>query len=251
MNPGIPRILTLVFLGAMLSISACNKNKGSHNLVDPPGADSLDFTYTVNGVRDLTMEQLDEAEMKISIQKTSFQSEEVGLRIQELPRGMEVDFSPGYALASYPATIRFRTERVATGVYPLVLETYSAHTGIQSHPFQISVTPYSNHAEAFKAEFNENRQCDVTGEDTHSCFLEPVEGIINRIRIKGFWSPSWKSEIIADLQPETGKLNIPQQWVNQAMISGQGTYNDDTLRLEYTIQTNVFVDQCQSVISRR
>lgn len=242
---------TPLCLGALLFFVACTKNGGTSPLEDPPTGGDLDFSYVVHGVGDLTMEQLDEAEMKISVQKSTFQSEEVGLRIKDLPKGLEVDFSPGYALASYPSTLRFRAVRVPVGIYPLVLESYSSHTEIQSYPFELTITPYSNPAAAFHGEFTETRSCDVTGNDTHPSFLEPVEGDTHKVRIKGFWSSSWKSEVIVHLDPPSGTLTLPSQVVNQATVQGQGTYNDDTLRLDYTITTSVFVDQCQSVFIRK
>lgn len=242
-------ILGFSLLG-FLVFGSCNKGNPDLRLDDPAGSDQIDFDYSVTGVKDLRMEQLDVTEMKIAIQKTSFHSEEVGITIPNLPKGLKASYSPGYALASFPATIRFEAVRMEKGVYPLVLETYSSHTEKKQFPFTLTIEPYSNDALAFHAEFTESRQCGTTGSQTHKSFLEPVEDQYNQIRIKGFWSSSWKSEVLVHLHPSDRTLTIPLQTINNSSIEGRGTYSEDTLHIDYRVTTQVYVDSCKAVFTR-
>lgn len=243
------RILTF-FAGIMfLLITACgNKSQTLTPITDDDG----DFDYTVNNLRDTSMERTDEVRYLILVEKTSGLAEKVILSAEDVPAGMEVFFEPVNGVdASFNTTVVIRTLRVKEGDYKINIKGASPTAGIQNNYINIAVLPYSNAATGLKGSFTEKGSCDQQGSTTEDVNIVVDESVNNRIILRGLFSGVMSNEIHADLNPSNKTLIIPSQERNELIFSGEGTYDDDKLVINYTVKGTTVNESCTSTLTRK
>lgn len=232
-------------LAGLLCVGACSKPTTVNNPVyNDPGKFELD----VSGFHDTSLERTDVANYIVNVTKTSGATEKVVFSTYNEPQGMVISFDKKSGEPSYTTVVSVSTERTPTGTYPIRVTAASASIGIQEYKFTVNVLPYSNEATGFIGDFNETGNCTVSG--GHSTRIEAVDGVNNRINIKGFWQGTFTNEIYADLNPATKTLVIPSQTQNGLTFQGSGTYKDDELTVDYTVVGNLVNETCSSTFIR-
>lgn len=230
----------------------CSKdsNPGTNPVTDDPNGGGDKLSYTVNEITDLSMRQIDTRTMSPFVKKLSG-SGDVKLIVSGLPTGLTVDYSPAVAAAPYGSVLTFKALRVPEGIYPLQLLAYDKSADTQKYDFKVTIQPYINASDAFDAEFIESHDCSQSGQAQHTAYLRGVVGVKNQIVIKGFWSQSWSSEILANLNPANKTIDVPEQVVNDLTFKGNGTYDDNKLVISYTVNGAVVNETCTATFTRK
>lgn len=239
-----------VYISGLLAVAlawgACNKPTTVNNpIYNDPGK----FAIAVDGLHDTTIERTGQANYVINVKKISGVTEKVAFSTYNAPAGMTVSFDTKTAEPSYTTIMHVVTDRTPTGVYPIRVTAASASLGIVEYKFTVTVSPYSNEATGFLGDFNETGNCTTAG--GHKTQIEAVTGINNRINIKGFWHGTYSNEVVVDLNPTTNTLTVPTQVRNGLTYQGSGTYKDDELTVNYTVNDGSLVhDTCSSTFIR-
>lgn len=242
---GIP-LLTLVLLS--LLITSCGKDEPlSPYVPDDSGA----FKYKITGLKDTSLERTAEVRYLITVEKEEGQAESVILSTENLPKGMEVLFEPvNGEKASFNTTIVIKNTRVPEGVHKINIRGASVTTGISNYYINVNVLPYTNAAIGLVGAFTETGQCSQTGTVNDNVNIVADQTIKNRIHIRGLFSGVMTNEIYADINPDTKMLTIPSQVQNALTYQGDGTYDDDKLVINYTMNGDVINNSCTSTITR-
>lgn len=211
-----------------------------------------DFAYSIQGLKDTSLERVDQISHLISVELDSGETESVTLSALDLPTGMEVYFDPTNGVdVSFNTTMVIKTVRTPVGKYKINIQGASASTGVTANYINIEVLPYSNDAVGLEGRFTETGNCSQTGNISESASIVADEQVKNRIIIKGMFSGVFKNEVHADLDPATKTLTIPTQTVNQLNYSGDGSYDDDKLIINYTVKDGNIVDEsCSTTLTR-
>lgn len=214
---------------------------------------SGDLSYTVEGLRDTTIEQLGALNMQVFVKKLSGSAENVKLNASGLPAGIEISFDPSQSEPSYNTIATIKTTRAAVGTYPISITGSSSTTGLKTFTFNLKVTPYSNAALGEEGLFSESHNCAPSGSNNFDVNIIASKTMTDRIIIQGFWSGTWTNEIYADLDPKTGTINIPQQTSYGIDFKGSGTYNENKITITYTAvgKSGTVNDNCTATITRK
>lgn len=231
-----------------LLMAACGKDEPLTPF-EPDG--SGDFKYKVTGLKDTSLERTAEVRYLIAVEKEQGQAESVILSTENLPKGMEVMFEPvNGEKASYNTTIIIKNTRVPEGLHKINIRGASITTGISNYYINVNVLPYSNAAIGLAGAFTETGQCSQTGNVNDNVNIVADETIKNRIHIKGLFSGVMTNEIYADINPADKTLTIPLQVANDLTYKGDGTYDDDKLVINYTMNGDVINNSCSSTLTR-
>ncbi len=231
-----------------LLMAACGKDEPLA-LYEP--GDSGDFKYKVTGLKDTSLERTAEVRYLIAVEKEQGQAESVILSTENLPKGMEVFFEPvNGEKASFNTTIVIKNTRVPEGVHKINIRGASITTGISNYYINVNVLPYTNAAIGLVGAFTETGQCSQTGNVNDNVNIVADETVKNRIHIKGLFSGVMTNEIYADINPATKTVTIPSQVVNDLTYKGDGTYDDDKLVINYTMNGDVINNSCSSTLTR-
>ncbi|MBS1771832.1 MAG: hypothetical protein JST82_03155 [Bacteroidetes bacterium] len=229
--------------------SACNKPEEAPTPYY--GNDYGDLKYTIDGVKDMSMERIGQGNMSLFVNRSSGKIENVMLTVVGLPQGASALFSPGNsALPSYNTVLTIKCNRVKEGSYDLILRGASQTTGFTDYKFKLNVLPYSDASLGLVGLFKESGLCTQSGAHGDTVNIQSIPSVKNRINIQGFWNGVWANEIYADLNVANNSLNIPAQSVNGVTIIGSGTYDDNTLIVNYRVAGSTVNDTCAATLSR-
>lgn len=229
-------------------INSCGKDKPlSPYVPDNGGA----FKYTISGLKDTMLERSGEVRYLVTVEKQEGQAELVVLSAKDLPKGMEVLFDPvNNEKPSFSTTIIIRNTRVPEGTHKINITGASVTTGITNFYINVKVLPYTNAALGLEGSFTETGQCTQTGAVNDNVNIVADETVKNRIHIKGLFSGVMTNKIYADIDPVTKTLTIPSQVQNDLTYAGDGTFDDDKLVINYTMNGDVINNNCTSTLTR-
>ncbi|MCB0697675.1 MAG: hypothetical protein KDC07_09940 [Chitinophagaceae bacterium] len=213
--------------------------------------DSGKFDYKVNGLKDTSLERIGEVRSLIFVEKLAGKSETVLLTGEDLPEGMEVRFDPvNSEKPSFNTSMVIKNVRVKEGTYKIKIKGASATAGIDNYYINVTVLPYTNPADGLAGSFTETGACSTKGSVNDNVNIVSDDTVKNRIHIKGLFSGVMTNIIYANIDPKTNTLDIPVQTVNSVSYSGDGTYDDDKLIINYTVSGITINESCTSTITR-
>ncbi len=236
-------ILVNMLLG--LLIASCAK-KTVNNPVYPDNEG--DFTYTVNGFKDTSLERIGSVSMPIFVEKLTGASEKVTFSMFNVPDGMEVLLDKTIEEPSFNTFMQIKTTRTKEGTYPIKVTAASPTTGISEYFFNIKVEPYSNAASGLKGNFIEKGNCSVNGHDVE---VVVATDVAKKVIIKGFWQGTMTNEIYVLLNTSNNTLTLPSQKLFGITYQGSGSYSDDQFTLNYTVDGASFSQTCSSTFTRK
>ncbi len=238
------------FTAALFSISILScRNNEELTPYDPNGSGT--FKYKITGLKDTSLERTAEVRYLIAVEKVEGNAESVILSTENLPKGMEVLFEPvNGEKASYNTTIIIKNTRVPEGMHKINIRGASITTGVSNYYINVNVLPYTNAAIGLVGSFTETGQCSQTGAVNDNVNIVADATIKNRIHIKGLFSGVMTNEIYADIDPVTKTLTIPSQVQNALTYKGDGTFDDDKLVINYTMNGDVINNNCSSTLTR-
>ncbi len=240
--------ITALALISIFAVISCGKDTPLTPHIDD---DSGKFDYRITGLQDTSLERTDNVRYLIFVEKLSGKAETVILSAEDLPEGMEVIFDPANAVqAPFNTTMVIKTLRVKEGDYKIRIKGASATAGIDYFNVNVKVLPYSNEAVGLKGDYTETGVCSPKGNINDNVSIVVDETTENRIYIKGIFSGVMTNEVYADIDPKTKTLTIPLQKVNSVDYSGDGSYDDDKLVINYTISGITINESCTSTLTR-
>jgi hypothetical protein len=230
----------------------CSKDNSSNSNNPYYGPDYGPFTYKVDNVRDTSLEQSSEVIMIIQVEKLSGPAENVQFSATGLPEGATVTFDPGTALPPYNAIVKIKTERVPVGTYDINIEAYNKTSGIIRYPMTLTIRPYTKPSTALIGAYNTTGACTPqTGAFEHNSKIEAVEGNSSRVNLFGVWSPSWNTIVYADITDvQNGTFVIPSQEASGNTYTGSGTFDRNTITINYTVKGVVVNETCTTTMTR-
>ncbi len=236
-----------------ITFLSCSKNNSNNNNNPYYGEDFGPFTFKVENVRDTMLEQSDEVVMIIQVKKLSGPAKDVQLTATDLPEGASVSFDPAVAKPPFNAIVKIKTDRVKTGTYPINLNAYHKETGIIASPILLTIKPYEKASTALVGNYDTEGACTPqTGSLTHDSKIEAVQGNSSKVNIFGLWTSAWSVVIQANIiDVEKGILEIPSQVSGGLTYSGTGTFNRNTITINYTVSGQVVNETCTTTMTRR
>jgi hypothetical protein len=213
-------------------------------------SDYGDLQYTIDNVKDVSIERIGEMKQNISITRVAGKAEDVSLSVVGLPVGASALFDPDPSKPSFTSTLTIKTNRVTVGTYSLLIRGSSLTSGFTERKFSLTVLPYSNIAIGMEGKFKESGVCVPSGGIGDTVNVIPVTTTTNKITIQGIWSGVWTNEVNADLNPSSKTLNIPAQTINGVTISGSGTFDENVMIIGYRVTGTTVNDTCTSTFSR-
>lgn len=240
---------TGLLLFVVIAITSCGNKQEP---LKPINKDTTgDFEYEIQNLKDVSMERIGEVRTLITVAKTSGTPQKVLLSGDELPAGLEVFFEPVNGVeASFNTTVVIRSVRAKEGTHKINIKGASPVGGIKNNYVNVTILPYSNAALGLKGDFTEQGDCSGTGSINHNVRVVVDDTVKNRIHIKGLFSSVMTNEIIADIDPATKTLTIPQQEQNEVNYEGDGTYDDDKMVINYTVKGTTLDISCTSTLTR-
>lgn len=239
--------LILVSL-AVIILGGCSKPSPTPEPYYEP--DYGDLKYIIQGVKDVSMERIGQAQLTLFINRQEGKIEDVMMTVVGLPQGVTATFSPSISMPSFNTTLTIKALRAKEGTYKITVRGSSKTSGFTEKQMNITILPYSNAAVGLEGQFNEGGMCTPSGAVGDTVDVVPVEGVKNRINIKGFWSGVWSNMVYANLNVANKTLDIPSQTVNGVTINGTGTYDDNIMIVGYRIKGFTVDDTCTSTFSR-
>lgn len=237
-----------ILLALLIIISAgCKRNDEATPYYDPEYGD---LKYTIDGIKDVSIEQTGELKLIVNINRSAGKIEDVTMSASNVPQGVTVGFEPGLAKPSFNTIITIRAKRAAIGTYQITIRGSSITSGFTEKKLTLNIIPYSNIANGLVGQFLENGMCSPSGAVGDTVDVVAVSGVNNKINIKGFWSGVWSNMVTADLNPSDKTLNIPSQVVNGLTITGKGSFDDNVMIIGYRVQGTTVNDTCTSTFSR-
>lgn len=235
--------------GSIIALASCG---GDDTLLTPyVPEDSGPFTYEIKGLRDTSMERIGETRYMILVEKLSGKSEELLLSGQDLPEGMEVYFDPvNNAQPSFNTGLVIKAKRVKEGTHRINIRGAGPTSGLKDNFINVTIKPYTNHADGLVGSFIETGQCTPSGNVNDNVNIVADETVKNRIHIKGLFSGVMTNIIYADIDPTNNTLVIPAQVQNFLTYEGDGTFDDNKLVINYTINGAVVNETCTSTLTR-
>ncbi len=231
---------------SVVAFSACKKK---HPLDPYYPNDGGDLQYTIEGVKDMTLEQTGMAKMTVFFKKVSGASEDLSLSMEDLPKGASFTYSPIVGSVSFNSVLTINTTRVAAGNYTVKVKASGAKSGIKTASFVLKVTPYTNGAIAILGHFNETGNCSQSNGVNNIVNIDTVS-TINKVVIKGLYAGGTLYTLNATLDPSNSTITVPFQTNSQADFQGSGTYNDSTITIHYTVNNTLVHDTCSTVLKR-
>ncbi len=237
----------LIPLFAIASFS-CKKN--SQDLEPYYEPTYGDLKYLIQGIKDVSMERIGQATVNIYINRQEGKIENVMLTAVNLPQGLSVTFAPNISLPSFNTTMTIKSTRVKEGTYEITVRGSSQTSGFTDVKMRVTILPYANAADGQVGLFMEQGLCSQGGPvgDTVDVIKDDV--IVNKIRIKGFWSGVWANAVDAFMDINNKTLTIPAQTLNGVTINGTGTYDDDVMKINYRVKGFTVNDTCSSTLTR-
>lgn len=243
--------LRIYYLIPLLALCMINCNKPSDPPIPDYGPDYGDLKYTIEGVKDVSMERIGETNMSLHVKRSSGKLEDVLLTVRNLPQGATASFQPVFTgYPSFSTVLTIKANRVKAGDYDLIVRGSSTTSGFTDYNLKLTILPYSNAAVGLVGGFREQGVCTQGGNVGHEVDVVAVDGIPNRVNIKGFWSGVWSNIIYANLNPTNNTLTIPAQIMNDVTVTGSGTYDDNTMIVNYHVAGSTVNDNCSSTFSR-
>ncbi|RYE23317.1 MAG: hypothetical protein EOP51_10925 [Sphingobacteriales bacterium] len=236
-----------------LLLWGCSKNSNSISNNPYYGEESGPFTYKVENVRDTALEQSGDVVMVIQVKKLSGAAQDVQMTATDLPEGMAVTYDPAVAKPPFNAIVRVKTDRVKAGSYIINLKSYNKETDSIAYPMTLTVKPYSKTSTSLVGSYNTTGACTPqTGSFEHNSKIEAVAGSTDKVNIFGLWTSSWNIVIQATITDvEKGTLVIPSQDLGGGLTyEGTGTFDRNTIHLNYTVSGQVVNETCTSTMTR-
>lgn len=230
-------------------IASCSKRNSDP--LNPTGV-SEDFKYEISGLSDTSIERSGEVRFIINVNKVAGETERVNLTAIDLPDGMSVNFTSGNGEeAPYATSALITTTRTPVGDYNIKIRGAAPTAGIKDYPVAIKVLPYSNEAILLKGEFTESGACVQQGNVNHSVVITVVDTVKNRILLKGLSSGTQTTEVYADVDASAKTITIPSQLQSFVTFEGSGTYDDNSININYTVKGSAVNESCTTVLTRK
>lgn len=243
------KILNLVALLSIITIFSCGDN--GTTLVPQTDDDGGDFSYTINDLKDTSLERTDQVRFAIYVERVAGTPEKVVLSAEDLPDGMEVYFDPANATdAPFNTFVHIKTTRVAEGIYKINIKGATPTTGVSNNYINIKVLPYSNDAVGLVGSYTEQGSCTQKGSLDESVNIIVDESGTNKIIMKGLFSSVQTNKISATLNKANKTLMIPEQMQNGVTYEGDGTYDDAKLVINYTVKGTTINESCSATLTR-
>ena len=141
------KVINGIFPIKLVSASLMGKQIYNFKLTVGGGSDTTGdtthhdpFTYTVNNVGAVTVQQGGTATKSVEVKLLTGTTENVSLALTGLPTGVTSSFSAASGSPTFSSTLTFNaTAAAAAGTYPLALKSTSS-TGIQTYNFNLTVS---------------------------------------------------------------------------------------------------------------
>ena len=233
------RILFLM-LGCVLFYS-CDKKSFTPN---------TPMEYEVKGLPDTaTFEQNDTLELQLSVNYISGTKESVILQISGLPTTIGANLSNSIDTPAFQSSLRFVSKNAATGFYNITI-TASDRKNTKTYKTLLHILPDPiNPAAILVGNYNETGPC-ISGNVNNTVYITEQLPEFNKIRISGLWNGIPSTVLIADIDPSTQTLSIAPQTVNSAVFRGDGTYGNNQININYTVDFGFSTDSCQVVLNK-
>lgn len=239
-----------ILIAVAALMTGCSKSNVNNNPYY--GDDYGDFKYTINGTKDTAIEQNGEANILLTLTKTSGSTEDVNLSLTGVPANVTATIEPITAKPPFVALLRIVSKRAAVGSYPIVITGRSKTTGNTVHSLNLNIKAYTNAAYAVEGVCGTIGACTPqTGALTHEANVVVSTAALNRVEIHGFWSDSWSNVVYADLNPVNKTVTIPSQTVNALTFEGSGTYTEGSMHINYTVKGPLVDEACDITYTRK
>lgn len=243
------RLALGLIASVMIATGACST---STTPLTPITDDDGDFAYSVKNLKDTSLERTDDLRYLVFVEKTSGKPEKVVLSSENVPEGMDIFFEPVNGVdASFNTTMVIKTLRTPEGTYSVNIKGASPTTGITDNYINLKVLPYSNAAVGLVGDFTETANCSQIGNITEDVTIITDDATENKIILRGLFSGVKTNEIYATIDPSNKTLTIPSQEQNSVIYSGDGTYDDNKLIINYNIKGTTINESCTSTLTRK
>ncbi len=240
-------LVSAVIVVSLLMFSNCKKK----DPIEPYSeTDNGDLQYTIDNVKDVSVERIGESLQNININRVSGKAEDVSLSVMGLPAGVSAYFDPSPSKPSFTTTLTIKSNRTTVGTYLLTIRGSSLTSGFTDKKFTLTILPYSNVALGMEGKYKESGLCMPGGNVSDTVNVVAVTSVSNKVTIKGIWSGVWANAVDADLDPVNKTLFILPQTVNGVTISGSGTFDENVMIIGYRVKGTTVNDTCTSTFSR-
>ena len=211
------------------------------------------FTYTVNGVNDVSVQQGNSGTLSLVVKTLTGTAEPVSLSLTGLPTGATSGFSATSGTPDYNSTLTINTNAsVATGTYPLVLKSTSASTGTKTFNFNLTVTgTTSDCAQGVAGTYTSQDSCTATA--GAPVITKTGTNAIKIASLAGYLT--YVIDANATVNCTNHTVTIPSQAITAipipgATISGSGTFTNNSMTIHYTISVLTYSQTCKVDLSR-
>jgi len=212
------------------------------------------FDYTINGVNNVNVQQGNSGNLSLVVKKLSGTAETVNLSVSGLPTGATASFSSASGTPDFNSTLTINTTNsLAAGTYPITLKGQSATTGAKTFTFNLVVTGTTGGDCAQDAAGNYTSQDSCTGSAGAPVVTKTGTNQIKIASLAGYLT--YTIDVNATINCNNHTVTIPSQAITAipipgAMISGTGTFTNNTMTIHYTISVLTYTQTCKVDLSR-
>jgi hypothetical protein len=109
--------------------------------------------------------------------------------------------------------------------------------------------PY-NDAIPLVGQYTENGNCTTSGTIDNQVAISLVQGVFNKVYIKGIWNGGNNFIVTANIDPSNQTIDIPQQSVAGQFFSGGGTYSTNQVEINYSVTGLTVSENCSVTLTR-
>lgn len=211
------------------------------------------FDYNVTGVSDVNVQQGNSGTLSLAVNKTSGTAETVNLAVDGLPSGATANFSPASGMPNFSSTLTINTTAsLAPGTYPLKVKSTSASTTAKNYSFNLVVTgTTSDCAQSVAGNYTSQDSCTATA--GAPVITRTGNNAIKITGLTGF--QSYTIDATGTVNCTNHTVTIPSQAITAipipgAMISGTGTFTNNSMTIHYTISVLTYNQTCKTELSR-
>lgn len=254
-----------LFAAILITMASCQKNatKVETNVEPVPAEDT---SYRVSGVSDITLMNIDEQMVEISVKDNDGVQKKVSLRISGLPESITAKFSSEGGFTPFTSTLSFETEFAPAGIYPLVVtavsnegitKTFNINLTVENIGVAKCISLFLDAASLFPTTYDSVGNSINNNTRIEKNFSTGVIGMISVVLANGddfsntYFSNRTSSipeRVKLDINCDNGTLIIPQQKVEGVRlsprdtvlfnVSGQGTMDIATQTYNITYTTD-------------
>lgn len=227
--------LFIATLAAAIGIYGCTKSTTEYYTTNK--ASDLDSIYIVNGVTDVTMYRNSMDSLMISVNKPVNKQDRITLAIAGVPQGITAEIKPASGYPPFDSKIVFTSGAVAVGNYPITITASTDEGVIKTFNVTLKVAVKTDCSDEVVGTYTATSLCTSSGNQTGSVFIS-MTGTKNKVQLNNLW-PVFNT-VNATVDCSNSSITVPTQILQFSgqEISGTGTYNTDSVIINYTI-TNV------------